>query len=349
MAPGGGTVLALDHWHIEVSSICSLRCPRCPRAEQPESLLNQQLDLEFFKQRLGADVVRGMRKVTFCGNDGDPIYCRDLADICVWMKTLNPELSIVIVTNGSHRAPHWWEYLARVLDHRDEVHFSIDGWDQHSNQQYRVNSEWDSIQRAIGTFRSINSDTYLVWATIAFAFNQFSLDHMKSLAMQGGFDLFQLTKSTKFGSKYPEVYGVNDELEPTAPGLTARSHRFERQFHALTHRPRPGSLLRPVFMQRAKDLAKQQLYSGICLIGNKGVYLNSQGEFYPCCWTANRYPHNQNWHQLAHDRFNLRHRTFAEIMQDDFWSTEFLRFESLECRTKCTRERLKDTEHTTEW
>ena len=349
MASRGRAVLRLDHWHIEPSSICSLRCPRCPRAEVPDGSLNQQLDLEFFKQRLGADVVRGMRKVTFCGNDGDPIYCRDLADICVWMKTLNPEISITIVTNGSHRPQHWWQYLARVLDYRDEVHFSLDGWDQISNEKYRVNSDWHSIQQGIQAFRDINKDTYLVWAAIAFGFNQFSLEHMQRQAIDAGFDLFQLTKSTKFGSKYPEVYGANDELEPTRPGLTARSHRFERELHALTRRARPGSMLKPVFMQRAKDLAKQQLYSGICLIGNKGVYLNSQGEFYPCCWTANRYPHNQNWHQLAQSRFNLRQRTFTEIMQDDFWSTEFLRFDSLECRTKCTPDRLKDTEHTTEW
>ena len=44
--------LAWDHWHIELSSICTLKCPRCPRAEVPDSLLNRQLTLSFLKIKL---------------------------------------------------------------------------------------------------------------------------------------------------------------------------------------------------------------------------------------------------------------------------------------------------------
>ena len=46
--------IALDHWHIEVSSICTLKCPRCTRAEVPETLLNRSLDLKFFQEQIGA-------------------------------------------------------------------------------------------------------------------------------------------------------------------------------------------------------------------------------------------------------------------------------------------------------
>jgi hypothetical protein len=85
------------------------------------------------------------------------------------------------------------------------------------------------------------------------------------------------------------------------------------------------------------------------LIGNKGVFLNSQGEFYPCCWTANRYEHNQAWQDRARAQFNLNERTFQDIITDNFWTTEFLEFDSLECKTKCTPDRLTDRQHTTEW
>ena len=57
MAKGNKTMLAWDHWHIEASSICSLACPRCPRAELPDNLLNRQLTLSFFQKQIGADVV----------------------------------------------------------------------------------------------------------------------------------------------------------------------------------------------------------------------------------------------------------------------------------------------------
>ena len=335
-------MLKWDHWHIELSSICALRCPRCPRAEVPKNLLNQQLSLDFFKNQVGADVAAQIRKITFCGNDGDPIYCRDLIDIIAWFKTVSANIEIVLITNGSYKPVHWWQNLAQVLDHRDEIHWSLDGWDQDSNEQYRVWSDWISIMHGIEAFRKVNDRTYLVWAAIAFRFNQDHIQEMQAQANTLGFDCFQLTKSTKFGSKYPNAYGHKDLLEPTDPALVASAHRFERVVTPLTAKTRPGAELRIQFQKRATQLGK---YSGICLIGNKGVFLNSRGEFYPCCWTANRYPHNDTWQ----GRFDLNTQTFDQIINHSFWTTDFLQFDSLECTTKCTAERLLDPAHTSEW
>lgn len=338
-----------DHWHIEPSSICTLKCPRCPRAELPDSLLNRQLSLAFFQNQIGADVVKQIRKITFCGNDGDPIYCKDFVEICAWLKQTNPQLQLVIITNGSYKTPEWWQQLAGVLNHHDEINWSLDGWDQHSNEQYRINSNWDSIVRGIETFFQYNKDTYRVWASIAFRFNQDHLRHQQMQAERIGFDSYQLTKSTKFGSKYPAAYGDQDMLEPTDPDLIASGHRFERVLHKITDKPRPGSDLKQIFFQRKQQLIEQNKYSGICLIGNKGVFLNSLGEFYPCCWTANRYPHNSKWHSKAAEDFNLNNKSFEEIIKDKFWTDEFLKFDSLECQTKCTSGQLADIQHTTEW
>ena len=331
-----------DHWHIEPSSICTLKCPRCPRAEVSDSLLNRQLSLDFFKNQIGIETARQIRKITFCGNDGDPIYCRDLAEICLWFKTINPTIQIVIITNGSYKPVDWWHYLAKILGPHDELHFSLDGWDQVSNETYRVNSDWNSIIRGINAFTEVNNSTYLVWAAIAFRFNEHNIDTMQSMAKGLGFDSFQLTKSTKFGSKYPAAYGDNDLLEPTNPALVASAHRFERVITPLSSKNRPGAELKIEFLKRATQLGS---YSGICLIGNKGVFLNSRGEFYPCCWVANRYPHNDVWQ----NRFNLNTQTFEEIINDEFWTTDFLNFDSLECQTKCTPDRLVDATHTSEW
>ena len=342
-------MLAWDHWHIELSSICTLKCPRCPRAEVPESLLNRQLTLQFFQDQIGAAVIQQIRKITFCGNDGDPIYCRDLLEICQWIKTVNPGMHLVIITNGSYKPPEWWQSLGRVLDGNDEINWSIDGWDQDSNEQYRVNSQWDTIMTGINSFASANHETYRIWATIAFRFNQVHLVKIKEMARSALMDAWQLTKSTKFGSHYPDTYGIDDQLCPEFSDLVSSSHRFEREICDLTHRPRPGSLLKEIFWNRAQDLDKHKQHAGICLIGNKGVFLNSQGEFYPCCWTANRYDHNSKWHQLAKQRFNLWHTKWSDIITDSFWQEEFLAFDSYECRTKCTADRLKDREHVTEW
>lgn len=342
-------MLAWDHWHIEPSSICTLKCPRCPRAETPDSLLNRQLSLSFFKTQIGADVVKQIRKITFCGNDGDPVYCKDFIEICQWIKQVNPTIQLVIVTNGSYKTVDWWKQLANVLDAHDEVNWSLDGWDQVSNEKYRINSDWTSIEQGIKTFFAHNQTSYRVWAAIAFRFNQDRIRQQQQIAADLSFDCYQLTKSTKFGSKYPAAYGSEDMLEPTDTSLVAAEHRFERQLYKLSNRERPGKELKVLFLQRTKQLQKAAQYSSICLIGNKGVFLNSRGEFFPCCWTANRYPHNEKWLQQAQEKFNLNTRTFAEIINDPFWSGDFLKFNSLECNTKCTAARLSDVEHTTEW
>jgi MoaA/NifB/PqqE/SkfB family radical SAM enzyme len=341
-------MLVWDHWHIEPSSICALKCPRCPRAEVPESLLNRQLTLDFFKNQIGSQTVKQIKKITFCGNDGDPIYCKDFLDICHWIKQVNPAIQLVLITNGSHKTTDWWQQLGETFDANDEIHWSLDGWDQESNEQYRVNSDWLSIMNGINSFNQTNTGTYRVWASIAFRFNEQQLLRQKISAIACGFDSYQLTKSTKFGSKYP-AYGVVDLLEPTDATLIAKDHRFERVIEKLTSRHRPGDNLKEIFSQRAEDLQKQNQYSGICLIGNKGVFLNSLGEFYPCCWTANRYEHNQCWHTRAKSQFNLNTRTFEEIIADNFWTSEFLEFDSLECQTKCTKEKLHCKDHVTEW
>ena len=70
--------LATWHWHIEISSKCTLKCPRCARSEVPDTLLNTELSLEFFKTNFTADFIEtNVEKITFCGDDGDPIYAHD--------------------------------------------------------------------------------------------------------------------------------------------------------------------------------------------------------------------------------------------------------------------------------
>ena len=71
--------LATWHWHIEISSKCTLRCPRCARTEVPNSLINTELRLDFFKKNFTPEFIQNhVEKITFCGDDGDPIYAHEI-------------------------------------------------------------------------------------------------------------------------------------------------------------------------------------------------------------------------------------------------------------------------------
>lgn len=339
--------LALDHWHIEVSSICTLKCPRCVRTEVPETLLNRSLNLQFFKEQIGEQWVKHIKKITFCGDDGDPIYAKQFLNIIAWLKKVNPDLNIVIITNGSYKPTTWWYSIAQVLNEHDELHWSLDGWNQESNSKYRVNCDWSSIVDGIKTFTKHNISTYTVIATIAFRFNENHLDNILQIAKDYNIDCWQLTKSTKFGSVYPHQYGNNDLLEPTNKSLIAQGHRFERDQTVLSDKVRPGEYLKQLFWKRANDIHTDKGFPALCKIGNKGVFLKATGEFYPCCWIANRYEHNMEFIKTAQKLFNLNLRTLDEILADSFWDT--FNYQYKECSFKCTQSKLLDKDHVTQW
>lgn len=333
--------LATWHFHIEISSKCTLRCPRCARAEVPDSLINTELDLEFFKRNFTPEfIIDNLEKITFCGDDGDPIYAHDLIPVIRYIKSIKP-VEIVIVTNGSHKKIEWWAELGTVLDANDTVHFSIDGYDNASNNLYRVNSDFDSIKAGVASLRK-NSNCKLVWAAIAFKFNENHINQMLNTAIEWNMDIFQLTKSTKFGSIYPS-YPTDDPLEPSKKYISS-SHRFERDQVVLRSHVKSEPLINTILFQQVKE---KNGVKPLCEIGNKGLYIDARGRLFPCCWVANRYSHNNEWQRLA-ERFDLNQRTLEQVLKDNFWSEEFQTFRWQECQTKCRATNV-DEKYATEW
>lgn len=335
--------LATWHFHIEISSKCTLACPRCARQEVPNGLINTELDLEFFKRNFTHEFVQNnVEKITFCGDDGDPIYAHDLIPVIQYIKSIKP-VEIVIITNGSHKKPAWWIELGQALDCNDSVHFSIDGYDNASNNQYRVNSNYDSIITGLKSLRSASA-CRIVWAAIAFKFNEHQLDSMQQHASELGVDVFQLTKSTKFGSVYPS-YGLHDTLQPSAKYVSS-THRFEREVIALTD----AGAQQTIPLTNLKLFNQTQSRNDVtplCEIGNKGLYIDARGRLFPCCWVANRYNHNSDWQQIANN-FNLHSRTLTDTLADSFWSNEFQSFKWQECQTKC-KSSVVDEKYATSW
>jgi MoaA/NifB/PqqE/SkfB family radical SAM enzyme len=336
-------MLATWHFHIEISSKCTLRCPRCARQEVPDSLVNTELDLAFFKRNFTTEfVLDNVEKITFCGDDGDPIYAHDLISVIQYIKSIKP-VEIVIVTNGSHKKSEWWQELGSVLTEQDTVHFSIDGYNDTSNNLYRVNSNFESIISGIKTLRS-TSKCHLVWAAIAFKFNEDHIDNMQLLATNLRMDAFQLTRSTKFGKIYPS-YGVIDPLQPS-DRYVSNSHRFERDVIALSSRG-INTAVSKINVALFNSVDEINNVKPLCKIGNKGLYIDAQGRLFPCCWVANRYSHNSEWRAIA-TKFDLNRRTLTDVVTDDFWSTTFKTFEWQECQTKCAANRVNE-KYATEW
>ena len=332
----------LEHWHIELCSKCSLKCPRCSRQEVPEGLINRDLSLQWFKNNFTGRLLTDVRKLTFCGDDGDPIYAKDFLKILAWFRKNNNKVQFVIVTNGSYKTNKWWEALASILNEKDHIHFSLDGWDQESNNIYRVNCNWDSIMTGIKALRQ--SKAYKTWAAIAFKFNEGKIFHMQEMAKKLSFDSFQLTLSTKFGKNY-SAYPKDDPLQPSDQYVA--TGRFTRTHKNLSGKQWHDNCL-DIFTKRFyNEDTEYQSIVPLCMIGNKGLYINAEGKFNPCCWTGLRYAHNKN--VFNYINFN---KTLTEVLDDPLWKKLFIDQAfgegPKECAEKCSAKKW-NLEHATSW
>lgn len=356
------------HWHLEPSAVCTLKCPRCPRTEHPETpWLNYNMDLEFIKSFLTPDILKNKtQRITMCGDVGDPIYCKEFIEVCRYIKQENPKIHLFIITNGSHKKPAWWTELGAVLNEYDTINFSIDGYDNATNNLYRVNSNYDSIIDGIRAIRAANSQVFLTWAAIVFKFNQDHLDVIQEQAAALGIDSIQLTKSTKFGSKYGEAYGgPADPLEPRQEWISS-SHRYERSVIEVSNRTINNSQ----YMQTNNDMFvkikeeyKNKPVVPLCEIGNRGIYVNAEGVVFPCSWTSFPYKSLEyngkviNWEDSFfakyRERMNLRTRSLEDITTDPLWQKCSAGWADtnktwVECGQKCNQQ-LVDKEYAVGW
>lgn len=343
----------LYHWHFEVSGKCTLKCPRCPRNDtDPVPWINKELDLNFFKKILTPDLLKTqVRRITMCGDIGDPIYASEYLDIIDYIKSHNDRIHVYTITNGSHRKESWWKEFAKVSNEYDTVNFSIDGYNHDSNNLYRVGSNWDSIMTGMDIMCQ-QSSAFVYWATILFSFNQDHIDTIQQLAQQRGCDGLQLTYSTKFGSKYGNAYGgVNDPLEPRAEFISS-THRYERHFVNLSGRQQLNQDYinnNEIFFNKV-NLDYKKFIKPMCLIGNRGLYISADGVLHPCSWVS--YPYTSlhterktiafkdSFHQMHRDQLNLHYRTLDEVLNDPSWSKLFDSFDNVdrawvECEQKC--------------
>jgi MoaA/NifB/PqqE/SkfB family radical SAM enzyme len=289
----------------------------------PEGL-NQQFSLDEFRRAFPTELLNGVRYIMFCGDIGDPIYNTDLLDIVHYTK-INSGASLRIVTNGSYKEPHWWTQLGRLLSENDIVTFSVDGWDNESNNLYRVNSNWESIILGAKALRQA-SYCYMRWSTINFSFNQDRIHDIRHTAKALGFNDHELVNSSKFDHGYL-VDGV-DPLKPAQENV-AKTSQYERQTYILN--------------RRQYDALFQELHSrefhpwARCMNWKKEMFINVEGYVFPCPWFNTSY-HDNYFVEKYKDRLCVKTRPLTEILQDELWEELYTTFEIAPmeiCRRKC--------------
>lgn len=345
-------------WHFEVSSKCSLACPRCPRTEKMGQYKITELDLNFFKNTFSEDFIKTeMERILFCGGQGDPIYCKELLEIIEYFKTIKPTISIEIVTNGSYKTEQWWTKLNSILNEYDTIVFSVDGWDNDSNNNYRVNSDFESILKGMKVMTTGKVTTR--WSSILFKFNQDKIEHIENLAKSIGINYYDLTFSMLFGSNNDWWIDPDlgyDPLEPDTQYVSeyGRHKRYFKELHPKEKKETPLLTQKKqdydaVWKEKSKDMKVLPL----CMTNNRGKYIDAEGIMYPCSWVSHPFGERRSkfrnkvvyWKDslwVKHkDKFNLNLRSLEDVLNDDSiwkplmdgWNSEETCF--VECEQKC--------------
>lgn len=291
-------------WHIEPTSKCILECPLCDRTWFYKKFKKRELheidvdSLVNFFDGVGY-------KVSMCGNNGDPIYHSNFHKLCSRLKHIGCELKIT--TNGSKKSTAWWEKLGKILDKNDSITFSIDGLVD-TNQIYRVNSDYGSI---INGFKTIKGKVKTQWKFIVFKHNQHQIHEAETISKQLGFDAFQLEKSDRWW----EVSLMPDEkfVDPA----------YKHQIEVLKNEKNITGTMKPK-----------------CLINDEpknGLYIDSAGNFYPCCWTGLYGWRHKDIFDPRRNKFNIRDKVASEILNHNDVKDFFTKTKNYDSASKCCK------------
>ena len=274
------------NFHVEATSKCTLGCPACDRTwfyNTFKKRLLHEIDVDDLVKFIGEH-----KEVNFCGNNGDPIYHSRFLELCEKLKEKNCQLHIT--TNGSSRPKKWWTKLSKILQANDSVKLSIDGLAD-TNHIYRKNSNWESILDAIKILNSKKSLFKTVWKFIIFKQNQHQIEEAKKLSVDLGFDSFKLEKSYRWID--------NKDMMPDPKYV---DDYYQHQQDVLGHK-QYESKMKPN-----------------CLRNNKPeneLYIDSEGNFYPCCWMGTYRYRGKSIFSPKQNNFNIKTARLSEILEHD--------------------------------
>lgn len=207
--------------HIEPTSLCNAECPMCARNVYG-TMINpyirlKSLPLEWFENNIKPEQIKGLDKIFFCGNVGDPASAPALLDIIEYFKKHNKDLVIGVNTNGGLKTAQWWSKLGHLLDgDLDYCVFSIDGLED-TNHLYRRNVRWQKVMENTNAFISTGASAH--WDMLVFEHNKHQVDEAKAQANEMGFTWFR-SKETDRWDTYTKNLGLMpaEDYQPPSYG-----------------------------------------------------------------------------------------------------------------------------------
>ena len=293
-------------WHIEASSKCILECPLCDRTwfyNKFKKRLNDEINIQHLVNFLDGT----SPDVFINGNNGDPIYHSDFHNLCLQLKKINA--TIEITTNGSGKKKDWWEKLCSILTKDDSIIFSIDGL-KDTNHVYRKNADWNSIMDAVEVVTQ--HDVKTTWKFIVFKHNEHQINNVEEFSKKCGIQNFKLVKSDRWWDK---------DLMPSKKYV---DQSYKHQM-AVTEGTEQESII------------KQQCMSVQDGNPDTGLYIDSNGDFYPCCKTGLYAFRYKTIFSPKQGKYNIENNSIDQILGDRDVENFFNSTKSYNSADKCCK------------
>jgi len=331
---------SINALHLELTNACNAGCPQCGRYidGSPRNIHTTSISLEDFKQWFDAAFLQKITNVLLCGNQGDPILCKDLIPIVRYISECSPNVVINIATNGGVRNAAFWSELGSVLPNNSTVIFGIDGL-QDTNHLYRRNVDWHRLMTNVSAF--IAAGGRAKWQFILFKHNEHQVDVAKQLASDLGFADFMTLNSSGFEvSNFMPAYSKTGKIEyMLEPATVNRVERvetikfverdnYEEHVHNMRIAKTPQEpLTNEAFLldEEIQTLSKREVDCK-ALTNQHSIFVNAKGEAGPCCFVHSFLDvtpitimefqlFGRHW-SLGPDAFNLRTTPLTKIVKN---------------------------------
>ena len=331
--------------HIEPTQGCNAACPQCDRningGKDNPYLHNAMLSSTDYYEMFPRHFVEQLDSMYMCGNLGDPCVSNYAIEGFRSFRNANPKIWLGMNTNGGARLDYFWEDLA---DLDVVVTFSIDGLED-TNHLYRQKVKWERVMENVKAF--INRGGRAKWDFIVFKHNEHQVEEARQLAMDMGFEKFQVKKTGRF---FSTVTHTGKGLHQAVNKKGDETQKLEKPDNKYINRA----------LNKEQDLVAKHgsmdaYYDATPIkckaIEKSEIFVTAEGHVFPCCWTAGQ---QYKWYWGAReapiwkliedpDNISLRKHTIQEIVEgpvfkaiEDSWACSNVKNGKLKvCANKC--------------
>ena len=183
--------------HLEPTDVCQAFCPLCARETEStfDKSQHNYLTVETIQQLIGNAAVKNLDKMFMCGDYGDPAASKHTLDIYRYFRSINPEITLGMNTNGALQNTAWWQTLGEIFNRQnDYVVFSIDGLSD-TNYIYRRGVIWDKLMENAQAYIATGASAH--WDMLVYKHNEHQVDACEQLAKEMGFTWFRAKVSKR--------------------------------------------------------------------------------------------------------------------------------------------------------